>query len=54
MSIIEGSDPEKKLKKHNWKGLKANYIVWPFVQFVDFKFVPLEHRVLMVKIISLG
>jgi protein Mpv17 len=54
MSIMEGGDPEKKLKKHYWEGLKANYMVWPFVQFVNFKFVPLEHRVLVVNIVSLG
>jgi len=54
MSIMEGSDPQKKLEKHYWEGLKANYMLWPMVQFVNFKFVPLEHRVLVVNIVSLG
>jgi len=54
MAIMEGSDPTKKLEKSYWQGLKANYMVWPMVQFVNFKFVPLEHRVLVVNIVSLG
>lgn len=54
MAIMEGSDPQKKLEKSYWEGLKANYMVWPVVQFVNFKFVPLEHRVLVVNIVILG
>ena len=54
MAIMEGSDPKAKLEKSYWEGLKANYMVWPFVQAINFKFVPLEHRVLVVNIVSLG
>ncbi|KIW17783.1 hypothetical protein PV08_04978 [Exophiala spinifera] len=54
MSFLEGSDPKKKLEKSYWSGLKANWAVWPAVQAVNFKLVPLEHRVLVVNIVSLG
>lgn len=54
MSIMEGSDPKEKLEKSYWSGLKANWALWPAVQAVNFKLVPLEHRVLVVNIVSLG
>lgn len=54
MAIMEGSDPKEKLGKSYWQGLKANYMVWPVVQAINFKLVPLEHRVLVVNIVSLG
>ncbi|KAG9980650.1 hypothetical protein KCU78_g21604, partial [Aureobasidium melanogenum] len=31
-----------------------NWMLWPFVQAVNFKFVPLQHRVLVVNVVSLG
>ena len=54
MAVMEGSDPKAKLKKSYWEGLKANYMLWPAVQAINFKLVPLEHRVLVVNIVSLG
>jgi len=54
MSILEGSDPKEKLEKNYFQGLKANWMLWPAVQAVNFKLVPLEHRVLVVNIVSLG
>jgi protein Mpv17 len=54
MSILEGSSPQEKLKKNYLSGLKANWIVWPPVQSFNFTVVPLEHRVLVVNIVSLG
>ena len=54
MAIMEGSDPKEKLEKSYWNGLKANYMVWPVVQAINFRLVPLEHRVLVVNIVSLG
>lgn len=54
MAIMEGSDPKEKLDKSYWSGLKANWAIWPAVQAVNFKLVPLEHRVLVVNIVSLG
>ena len=54
MAIMESSDPKEKLKKSYIPGLKANWMIWPAVQAVNFKLVPLEHRVLVVNIVSLG
>ncbi|KAJ5392563.1 hypothetical protein N7509_008053 [Penicillium cosmopolitanum] len=49
-----GFSPLDKLK-HSWlPAYKANCMVWPFVQGVNFTFVPLELRVLVVNVISLG
>jgi protein Mpv17 len=54
MAIMEGSDPKAKLEKSYVPGIQANWAIWPAVQFVNFKLVPLEHRVLVVNIVSLG
>lgn len=54
MAIMEGSDPKKKLEDSYLTAVKKNWMVWPVVQFTNFKFVPLEHRVLVVNIVSLG
>lgn len=54
MAVMEGSDPKQKLEKSYWSGLKANWTLWPAVQAINFKFVPLHHRVLVVNIISIG
>ncbi|KAK5123400.1 Protein required for ethanol metabolism [Meristemomyces frigidus] len=54
MAIMEGTDPKRKLETTYFEALKKNWMVWPVVQFTNFKFVPLEHRVLVVNVISLG
>ena len=54
MAIMEGTDPKEKLQKSYISGLKANYLVWPLVQAINFKFVPLDLRVLVVNFVSLG
>lgn len=54
MALLEGSDPKEKLNSAYWPALRANWYVWPAVQFVNFKYVPLDLRVLVVNIISLG
>ncbi|KAK3630057.1 Protein required for ethanol metabolism [Elasticomyces elasticus] len=54
MAILEGGDPKKKLESTYFEALKKNWMVWPAVQFTNFKFVPLEHRVLVVNLVSLG
>lgn len=51
---MEGSSPIEKLKSTYGTALAKNWMVWPGVQLVNFKFVPLEHRVLVVNIVSLG
>jgi protein Mpv17 len=54
MAIMEGSSPKDKLESTYWNALSKNWMVWPFVQAINFKFVPLHHRVLVVNVISLG
>jgi len=54
----KGLDTRERVRKKlrdNWlQGLKVNWTVWPGVQLVNFRFVPLEHRVLVVNLVSLG
>jgi protein Mpv17 len=54
MAIMEGSNPKDKLESTYWQALSKNWMIWPFIQMINFKFVPLHHRVLLVNVISLG
>ncbi|MCJ1403657.1 Protein required for ethanol metabolism [Xylographa trunciseda] len=54
MAVLEGSDPKAKLKSTYVEALKKNWMVWPGVQFVNFRYVPLEHRVMVVNVVSIG
>ncbi|KAG9249123.1 sym-1 [Calycina marina] len=54
MAIMEGTSPQDKLNSTYWNALSSNWMVWPFVQAVNFKLIPLHHRVLFVNVISLG
>ena len=54
MAIMEGSSPQAKLESSYKEALKKNWMVWPAAQFINFKYVPLEFRVLVVNFISLG
>ncbi|CAI7611619.1 unnamed protein product [Penicillium bialowiezense] len=54
MALMEGTDPVEKWKHAFVPAYKANLAVWPFVQAVNFAFVPLELRILFVNVISLG
>lgn len=54
MALMEGTDPRDKLNQSYGTALQKNWMLWPAVQFTNFKFVPLEHRVLVVNVVSLG
>lgn len=54
MAIMEGTSPKDKLEKSYWTALSSNWMVWPWIQMVNFKLIPLHHRVLVVNVISLG
>ncbi|KAK3393656.1 hypothetical protein B0H63DRAFT_458739 [Podospora didyma] len=54
MAVLEGSSPSEKLSRSYWEALSTNWMIWPFVQMVNFKLVPLQHRLLFVNIISIG
>lgn len=51
---MEGTSPKDKLDSTYWTALQKNWMLWPFVQAINFKLVPLEHRVLVVNVVSLG
>ncbi|KAF2201619.1 hypothetical protein GQ43DRAFT_486845 [Delitschia confertaspora ATCC 74209] len=54
MSVLEGSSAREKLSKAYQPALVNNWLLWPWVQLVNFRWVPLEHRVLLVNFVSLG
>ncbi|TQN74430.1 Protein sym-1 [Colletotrichum shisoi] len=54
MATLEGSSVQEKLEKNYKTALTSNYMLWPFVQIVNFKLVPLHHRLLFVNVISIG
>ena len=54
MAILEGSSPAEKLNHSYFAALKMNYLIWPAVQLVNFRFVPLQHRLMFVNVIAIG
>lgn len=54
MALMEGTSASEKLESTYWPALSRNWMVWPIVQFINFKYVPLELRVLLVNVVSLG
>jgi protein Mpv17 len=53
-AIMEGSSPKAKLESTYGTAITKNWMLWPWVQLVNFKVVPLQHRVLVVNVVSLG
>jgi hypothetical protein len=54
MALLEGGSPSEKLAASYLPALQTNYLLWPAVQLINFKFVPLHHRVLCVNVVSIG
>lgn len=54
MSLLEGKSPAEKLRTSYVPVLQKNWMLWPAVQAVNFTYVPLHHRVLVVNVVSLG
>jgi len=54
MAYMEGASPKARLESTYMEALKKNWMVWPAVQAINFSYVPLHHRVLVVNIVSLG
>lgn len=54
MATMEGKSPSKRLETTWWPALKANWVLWPAVQFVNFTFLPLQYRLLFANVISIG
>ncbi|QDS71184.1 Protein required for ethanol metabolism [Venturia effusa] len=53
-AVMEGTSPRAKIESTYGTAITKNWMVWPWVQLVNFKVVPLEHRVLVVNVVSLG
>lgn len=54
MAVLEGGSVREKLDRSYKDALLTNWAIWPFVQMVNFKLVPLQHRLLFVNVISIG
>ena len=54
MAYLEGANPRQRLQDKYAEALKKNWMLWPPVQTINFTLVPLEHRVLVVNVVSLG
>lgn len=54
MATMERASVKERLDNVWWPALKANWMLWPFVQVVNFTFLPLQHRVLFANIVSIG
>ncbi|PRP77002.1 hypothetical protein PROFUN_14691 [Planoprotostelium fungivorum] len=55
LGFIEGGSLEKgieKVKKDYWPTMKANWVLWPAANFINFKFISPQHRLLYVSCIS--
>ncbi|ORY87816.1 hypothetical protein BCR37DRAFT_375716 [Protomyces lactucae-debilis] len=55
--LLEGKeqrDISAKLAAAWLPTLIANWKLWPAVQLINFRFVPLEHRLLVVNLVALG
>ena len=56
--VVDGGDGRWKSPRKTVQELRARphcqLRLWPFVQLVNFKFVPLHHRVLVVNLVSIG
>jgi len=51
---MEGSSPKAKLESTYGTAITKNWMLWPWVQIVNFWAVPLQYRVLVVNVVSLG
>ncbi|KAK9235842.1 hypothetical protein V1525DRAFT_408653 [Lipomyces kononenkoae] len=45
---------KEELRTKWWRTMIGNYAVWPAVQFVNFRLIPLDYRLMFVNIISIG
>lgn len=54
MATMEGKSANERLQKAWWPALSTNWMVWPFVQVINFTYVPLVHRILFANIVSIG
>ncbi|KAJ8734079.1 hypothetical protein PYW07_014630 [Mythimna separata] len=56
VAFMQGKDPDKiisDLEANYLDVLKSNYLLWPWVQIVNFAYVPLQYQVLLVQVVAL-
>jgi len=56
ISLMEGKNATESvevLKQRLWPTLKANWILWPAAQIVNFAFIPVPHQLNFVLMVSL-
>ena len=53
MAYLEGESPQQRLESSYFTALKMNWTLWPIVQTVNFNFVPLNYRTLVVNAVSI-
>ncbi|CAI4218914.1 unnamed protein product [Parascedosporium putredinis] len=54
LSTEEGRSPKENVKKNFLPIMATNYMVWPWVQLANFKFVPLNHRLTFANTVAIG
>ena len=55
MTMLEGGTRQEataKLKKDFWRIYKADLMVWPFVQFANFYFIPIHLQAVLASVVS--
>jgi protein Mpv17 len=43
----------EKLNQNFLEAMKFNYILWPAAAFINYRFIPIQHRIAYISIISL-
>jgi protein Mpv17 len=54
MTVMEGGNVKKKLQSTWWDAVRANWHLWPVVQLLNFRLVPLPMRIVVVNVVSIG
>ncbi|PKS12732.1 hypothetical protein jhhlp_000940 [Lomentospora prolificans] len=54
MAYLEGRSPQENVKKNFLPIMATNYMVWPWVQLANFKYVPLNHRLTFANTVAIG
>ncbi|KAK9477665.1 hypothetical protein V1514DRAFT_333102 [Lipomyces japonicus] len=57
MGVLQGhswQSIEQDLRDKWYPTMVGNYAVWPLVQVINFRFMPLQHRLLFVNLVSIG
>ncbi|QKX63816.1 uncharacterized protein TRUGW13939_10987 [Talaromyces rugulosus] len=53
-SAMEGKNPIAQVKEKLGPTYKMNFLLWPWVQLLNFTLVPLQYRLLFVNTVNLA